>query len=230
VEEVSDLLRDARNAVGYRTELLSRRWISDEAFEIRCRRPPRFQFAPGQRVRFIQKEVERDYSPVSSPEDEEIGFLVKSVKGGLFTSVLASAPEGASFLFTGPHGTFRFYPSERLPVFVATGTGIAPFVSMAKAGVKDFLLLHGVRRFLDLYYEPLLRKTAKLYVPCLSAVKDPREAPGAFAGRVTGYLSSQLGPGAYDFYLCGNADMIRDVILLVDQGFPDSRVYTETFY
>ena len=231
MEEVSDLLRDARNAVGFRTELLSRCWISDEAFEIRCRRPPRFQFAPGQRVRFIQKEVERDYSPVSSPEDEEIGFLVKSVKGGLFTSVLASAPEGASFLFTGPHGYFRFYPSERLPVFVATGTGIAPFVSMAKAGVKDFILLHGVRRFLDLYYEPLLRKTAKLYVPCLSAVKDPREGvPGAFAGRVTGYLSSQLGPGAYDFYLCGNADMIRDVILLVDEGFPDSRVYTETFY
>jgi ferredoxin-NADP reductase len=116
-------------------------------------------------------------------------------------------------------------------VFVATGTGVAPFVSMARAGVKDFILLHGVRRFLDLYYEPLFRKTAELYVPCLSAMKDPREGvPGAFAGRVTAYLSCQLASDAYDFYLCGNADMIRDVILLVDQEFPNSRVYTETFY
>jgi NAD(P)H-flavin reductase len=174
--------------------------------------------------------VERDYSPVSSPADEEIGFLVKSVKGGLFTSVLASAPEGASFLFTGPHGYFRFYPSERLPVFVATGTGVAPFVSMARAGVKDFILLHGVRRFLDLYYEPLFRKTARLYVPCLSTVKDPGEgAAGGFVGRVTGYLEGHLPSGAYDFYLCGRGEMIREVILLADQKFPDSLVYTEPF-
>jgi len=231
VGEMSDLLREAGNALSYRTQLLSRRWISDEAFEIRFGRPPQFQFSPGQRVRFIQNEVEKDYSPVSSPADEEIGFLVKSVKGGVFTSVLASAPEGTFFHFTGPHGYFRFYPSERFPVFVATGTGVAPFVSMAKAGVKDFTLLHGVRRFLHLYYEPLFRKTAKLYAPCLSAIRHPREGvPGAFAGRVTEYLAYHLASGAYDFYLCGNADMIRDVLFLVDRRFTDSRVYTETFY
>jgi NAD(P)H-flavin reductase len=177
----------------------------------------------------MHKEVERDYSPVSFPEDEEVSFLVKSVKGGSFTSILASAREGTTFDFTGPHGYFRFYPSERLPVFVATGTGVAPFVSMARAAVKDFVLLHGVRRFLDLYYEPLLRRAARLYVPCLSAVKDP-EGTGGFCGRVTGYLADHLASGPYDFYLCGNADMIRDVILLVDQRFPDSRVYAETFY
>jgi len=215
----------------HKTQLLSRSWITEDAFEIRFSRPPLFQFAPGQRVRFIRNEVERDYSPVSSPQDEGIDFLVKSVKGGVFSSALASAREGDPFHFTGPHGYFGFYPSERLPVFVATGTGVAPFVAMARAGVKDFILLHGVRRFLDLYYEPLFRKTSKLYVPCLSAVKDPGEGvPGGFPGRVTGYLADHLASGAYDFYLCGNSDMIRDVILLVDQRFTDSRVYAETFY
>jgi NAD(P)H-flavin reductase len=101
---------------------------------------------------------------------------------------------------------------------------------MARAGVKGFILLHGVRRSLDLYYEPLLRKAARLYVPCLSTLRDPKEGvSGGFAGRVTGYLANQLASGAFDFYLCGNADMIRDVILLVDQKFPDSLVYTEPF-
>jgi hypothetical protein len=36
--------------------------------------------------------------------------------------------------------------------------------------------------------------------------------------------------GLYDFSLCGREEMIRDVILLVDQRFPDSLVYTESFY
>ena len=215
----------------HQTQLLSRSRIAEDAFEIRFSRPPLFQFAPGQRVRFVRDEVERDYSPVSSPQHDAIDFLVKSVKGGVFSSALASAREGDPFQFTGPHGYFRFYRSERLPVFVATGTGVAPFVAMARAGVKNFVLLHGVRRFLDLYYEPLFRKTARLYVPCISAVNDPTGGTaGGFGGRVTGYLVDHLAPGAYDFYLCGNVDMIKDVILLVDQRFPDSRVYTETFY
>jgi benzoate/toluate 1,2-dioxygenase reductase subunit len=223
--------QDTRNAGLYRTQLLTRNWISQDTFEIRFSRPAPFQFVPGQRVRFIQGDVERDYTPTSSPEEYGIDFLVRSVKGGAFSSVLASAREGDPFRFSGPHGYFRFYPSEHMPVFIATGTGIAPFVSMAKTGVKDFILLHGVRRSLDLYYEPLFRKTARLYVPCLSALRDPRETvPGAFAGRVTKYLADQMTPGAYDFYLCGRGDMIRDVILLVDQKFPDSLVYTETFY
>lgn len=228
---MSGPFQETGNAGSYKTRLLSRRWITEQAFELSFTRPNLFEFASGQRVRFVQNELERDYSPVSSPKEETIDFLVKSVKGGLFSSVLALAREGDSFRFTGPHGYFRFCPSERLPVFVATGTGIAPFVSMARAGVTDFALLHGVRRSLDLYYESLFRKTAALYVPCLSALKDPREGvPGAFAGRVTGYLEERLTPGAYDFYLCGRGEMIRDVILLVDQKFPDSLVYTETFY
>ena len=228
---MSGLVQEPTKGGLYNSQLLSRSWITEDAFEIRFSRPPLFHFAAGQRVRFIRDKVERDYSPVSSPQDVTIDFLVRSVKRGVFSAALASAREGESFQFTGPHGYFRFYPSERLPVFVATGTGVAPFVSMARAGVKDFVLLHGVRRFLELYYEPLFRKTAKLYVPCLSGTKDPREdAAGAFAGRVTGYLADHLASGAYDFYLCGNADMIGDATLLVDRKFPQSRVYTETFY
>jgi len=229
---MSKLFQGTTDSAGpYETRVLSRSWLTEDAFEIRFSRQPGLQFAPGQRLRFIRNEVERDYTPVSSPQDEGIDFLVRSVKGGLFSSVLASAREGDPFQFTGPHGYFRFYPSERPPVFVATGTGVAPFVSMARAGVQDFILLHGVRRFLDLYYDPLFRKTARLYVPCLSTVKDPGEgAAGGFAGRVTEYLEGHLPSGAYDFYLCGRGEMIRDVMHLVDQKFPDSLVYTEPFF
>jgi len=44
------------------------------------------------------------------------------------------------------------------------------------------------------------------------------------------YIENHLPPLVYDFYLCGRSDMIRDVILIVDEKFPGSYVYTEIYY
>ena len=41
---------------------------------------------------------------------------------------------------------------------------------------------------------------------------------------------AKLARRAYDFYLCGREEMIRDVTLLVDEAFPGSRVYAEIFF
>ncbi len=62
MEEMSGLVHQERSAGLHETQLLSRSWITEDAFEIRFSRPPRFEFAPGQRVRFIRNEVERDYT------------------------------------------------------------------------------------------------------------------------------------------------------------------------
>jgi ferredoxin-NADP reductase len=116
-------------------------------------------------------------------------------------------------------------------VFVATGTGIAPFVSMARSGVGGFVLLHGVRTSADLYYERIFRAAAGSYVPCLSrgsAVSCVRHE--VFFGRVNEYIEGHLPRRGYDFYLSGRGEMIRDVTLLVDDLFPDSRVYSEIFF
>ena len=44
------------------------------------------------------------------------------------------------------------------------------------------------------------------------------------------YIQNHLPRLVYDFYLCGRSDMIRDVILIVDEQFPGSYVYTEIYY
>ena len=113
-------------------------------------------------------------------------------------------------------------------VFVATGTGIAPFRAMTGAGARGFTLLHGVETPADLHYRDFIRPRAGAYVACLSA--SPPAEPDHFSGWVTDYLRRRLPPGVYDFYLCGRRDMIRDATLLVDERFPDSLVYSETFY
>ena len=212
-------------------ELLKRRWLTKNVFEIELTRPPSLEFKAGETVRFIHESMERYYSLLSAPDDPTLVLCVYYVPRGNFSPVLADAQIGTPFSVTGPHGYFTFNRSERSPVFVATGTGIAPFVSMGRSGVADFIMLHEVEFAEDLYYQELFRKIASNYVPCLlkPSAADP-SPPGTFHGNAAGFLRKNLAPASYDFYLCGEREMIRGVTLLVDERFPGSRVYTEVFY
>ena len=219
------------DAKGYSTKLLARRWLTEKVFEIELTRPSSFQFTPGQRIRFYHETRQRDYSLLTDPSDSTLALCLFKVEKGQFSPVFAAAEIGTKFSFTGPYGYFTYRPSERPAVFVATGTGIAPFLSMSRSGVSEFTLLHGVRTVSDLHYQDFFRRTARSYVPCLSASPNEVETvENGFDGRVTRYLKEHLPPSSYDFYLCGRQEMIRDVTLLVDQKFPEALVYTETFF
>ncbi len=222
---------DKNGATSYPTELLDRRWLTDEVFEIELTRPESFTFEPGHRIRLIHQTIERDYSLITTPSDSSLALCLQKVQGGQLSPILASLKLNTRLSFTGPHGYFSHRPSTRPPVFVATGTGIAPLLSMARSGLTGFSLIHGMRTSTDLHYEQFFRATARLYIPCLSGGADQLlSEKDVFQGRVTDYLEKHLPVGSYDFYLCGHQEMIRDVTLLVDERFPGSLVYTEIFY
>ncbi|MGA2639790.1 MAG: FAD-binding oxidoreductase [Spirochaetia bacterium] len=210
----------------YTARLLRRARLSDWAFEVELERPKGFGFSAGQSIRLIAGSQGRDYSLANGPLDGTLSFCVSMVPGGAVSPVLARAPLGTMFLFTGPHGVFVLRDSPRPAVWAASGVGVAPFLSMVRAGATGFILLHGVRRVGDLFHREVLEPEAALYVPCLSQ----EAVAGCYAGRVTGWAGDHLRPGEYDFYLCGNRAMIRDFVLLVDERFPGSRVYTEIFF
>jgi len=214
--------------ITFPTKLIDRRWLSTRTFEIKFRKPASYKINSGQRIQIYYQSMQRDYTPVSAPGDPEITFCIRKVDTGKFTSVLSTAEIGTRFDISAPGGYFTFKPSPRPPVFVATGTGIAPFCSMARSGVTDFTLLHGVDSPQDLYYQAKLESVAVLYMPCIS--RACQSSIKYFHGRVTDYLQKHLPTAVYDFYLCGRREMIRDVTWLVDEKFQDSRIYTETFY
>ena len=215
----------------YRSRLQETYWLSARTFELRLSRPEGFSFRAGQHIRLKCQGLERDYSLVNGPEETPMAICIRHVPEGALSPHLASLEPGTELLFSGPHGHFRFRPSDRPPVFVATGTGIAPFASMARSGVRDFLLIHGVREPEEVYYEALFRGAAAEVVPCLTGCgPEERPRPDSFSGRVTAYLKANLARRDYDFYLCGREEMIRDVTLLVDEAFPGSRVYSEIFF
>ena len=212
----------------YASELIERRWLSNKSFEIILTKPKYFEYIPGQWIRLNHHAVERDYSLVSAPIDPHLALCIRNVAGGRLSPGLGNAPVGSRLNFNGPHGYFTFSPSNRPAVFVATGTGLAPFVSMARSGVTGFLLLHGVNSTEDLYYAAEFKSAAKQYVPCIS--EADRSSGEYFQGRVSDYLRKILAPGLYDFYLCGRGEMIRDVTFLVDEKFSGSLIFKETFY
>jgi len=216
----------------YSIRLLARRRLAGTVFELRLSRPEGFAFRPGQCIRVHAGGRQRDYSLVSAPADPELVLCVAQVPGGPVSTALAGADTGSTVAVEGPFGHFVFRPSPRVPVFVATGTGVAPFVSMARAGIRSFVLLHGVRHPDHLYYRRELAAAACRYVGCLSADGLPPLGGGqeCFSGRVTLFAATQLDAADYDFYVCGRAGMIRDILALIDTRFAGSLVFTETFY
>jgi ferredoxin-NADP reductase len=212
----------------YTTALVRRRWLSKKTFEITLSRPPGFEFKPGQRISVGIDQHERDYSIVSAPGESELTLCIRNVSGGKLSNFLSTADIGASLSISGPFGYFTYKSSTCPAVFVATGTGIAPFSSMTRSGISGYILLHGVSSTADLYYASLFRQSADNYIPCLTG--DKKLPAGSFQGTVTQYIAQQLETKTYDFYLCGRREMIRDVTLLIDERFPDSLVYTELFF
>jgi len=211
--------------------LLERNWLSKTTFELTFSRPLNFEYVPGQRIRILHQNVARDYSLISSHHDPELVVYLRLIEKGLLTPVLADLAYGSSVTASGPFGYFNYHSSGRPAVFVATGTGIAPFVAFVRSGARPMILLHGVRSLEALHYQDELFAAAETYVPCLSSPVPPAGSDlDVYEGRVATYLTEHLPQAVYDFYLCGRRDMIREVTHLVDRHFPGSNVFSEMFY
>ena len=212
-------------------ELLKRRWLSKKAFEIELSRPSSFEFKAGQTILLIHESIKKYYSLISTQNDPNLTLCLRHLPEGRLSSVLASAETGFQFKLTGPHGYFTFKPSSRKPVFMATDTGIAPFVCFARSGLTDFTLFHQAISADEFYYQSLFQEITPKYFSCLSQAPIAESSlTNLFCGKISECIRKNLRPGSYDFYLCGEREMIRDVTLLVDEIYPESRVYTEVFF
>ena len=229
----------------YDTEIIARRPIAGSVFELSLARPSGFRFIAGQSVRLSLAGVTRSYTLVGGESDPVLAVCIRAIEGGTLSVRLAEARAGTQLTLGGPNGYFTFRPLPRPAILVATGTGIAPFVAMTRAGVSGFTLLHGVRTSDELYYEEIVRPAAARYIACVSG-EAPHEGASAhrpvhsttaspaiadrFPGRVTKCAAQWPAGLEADFYLCGRSEMIHDMIELIDRRFPRSLVFTEAFF
>jgi benzoate/toluate 1,2-dioxygenase reductase component len=211
------------------SRILHRQWLTRDTFSLTLERPPGFHFQAGQRIRLLTGGKTRDYSLIPGDAHHHLTLLIRSVENGVVSTRLSRDPLGAPLDFTGPGGHFTYRPSSRPAIWIATGTGIAPFAAMCRTGITGFVLLHGVRHGDDLYFQDLMEPAALSYVPCLTGTPSSRPSH-AFPGRVSDYLRHHFPEGEYDFYLAGQREMIAEVMDIVDHRFPSSRVYSEIFF
>lgn len=192
--------------------------------------PRTFDFTPGQVLGISLKNSDepRLYSIASGNQQNEVWILYTIKADGYLTPALSALKAGDTILITQPFG--NFICKEEKAVWVATGTGVAPFASMLFSGqYQNKTLIHGSRDNEGLYFsESFIKAMGADYHPCCSRVPHP----GCFNGRVISFLESrETIQTDIPYYLCGIAEMVVDVRdHLISRGVPYHQIMAEIFF
>ena len=205
------------------------RW-SDRTFSFVTTRPDGFDFKNGEFVmlglRPEGKLIPRAYSIVSTNRDDHLEFLSIQVPDGPLTSRLAKVDKGNPIWIntktTGSLTLDHIQPGRNL-YMLATGTGLAPFMSLIRGGevFQEFervILVHTVRKEQGLAYrDELVSRSGDqfLYVPTVTREPFETNARGADLFR-SGELAEKLNiplpePEQDRVMLCGNPNMNKEM-------------------
>ncbi len=218
--------------------------LTPSLFTLRTTRDPGFRFTAGQFARLGVTKADgstvwRAYSVVSSPFDEFLEFFSIVVPGGEFTSELSRMHKGDTLMVEKQavgYLTLDRFTDGRDLWMLATGTGVAPFLSI----LQDFevwekferiILVYSVREAKELAYQTLIEElTQRDYLAEYAhkfqfiATITRERYPGALYGRITTLIESgelervagvALTAEHSRVMLCGNPQMIDDTRALL---------------
>jgi NAD(P)H-flavin reductase len=185
------------------------------------------------------RDLRRAYSIASAPEKRPIELCVKLVEDGPGTNYLNKLRPGDKFRGFAPYGDFVYEPKEnRHVIFIATGTGIAPFRAMLQSAKykahppTSLICLLGVRSEEELLYTHDFSSEELKWVPTVSQPKTSEYS--GFKGRVTDYMRSLHEAHPWqdtEYYMCGNGDMIKEMkAFLAEKGVLPDSIHQEKYY
>ena len=242
----------------YHPRITKRIDFAPDLWMIRINPGGEFRFAPGQYATLgvdgSQKRVERPYSIVSSPYENEIEFFFELVPQGDLTPLLYKLQLGDEMLMRKvPKGRFTLDTKSGRTnhLLVCTVTGIAPFVSYVRTLYKDWkegkfagehklFLLNGASRSWEFGYHDELQEFAGQvpwlkYVPTVSRPWDDQDWKGE-TGRADDVLRKyadmwELTGENCVGYLCGHPEMIEHGKgILKRHGFPKEALKEEVYW
>ena len=216
--------------------------------EFRVAGADEFRFTPGQFVSIRQPRPDgkvhtRAYSIASPPRsDPTFDLCLNRVEDGFLSNWLCDLEVGATVQFHGPHGLFVLRQPRQDAIFIATGTGIAPFRSMLqwlfaapeRNRGHEYWLVFGTRYEHSIYYreefEQLAREHPNFhYVPTLSRCGSDWQG-------CRGYVQDHVreiaaGRRQIEAYICGLNEMVAaNRKLLIDElGWDRKQVVFERY-
>lgn len=180
------------------------------------------QFDPGQFLSltksFGSDEFTRAYSIASPPDGPRFALCANFVPDGHFSPFLFDMAPGDEVDFAGPYGAFLLRRPPSDSIFVATGTGIAPFRSILLARLAEhpetrFTLVFGVRHEEGLLYHGELQDLERTHANFVYRPTLTRPGPSwtGRVGRVQPHVLEALGARRdVDIYICGLREMVDE--------------------
>jgi len=219
--------------------------LSETSIAFSLEAPAGLAFLPGQyaNIRVPGTDQQRSYSFSSAPGAEALSFLVRDIPRGMMSTWLrevglreVAAPRTPLEL-AGPAGSFYLREVRRPLLFLAGGTGLAPFLSMlgklaATGSAQAIHLVNGMTNDADLVEVARLEEFAAripgfTFATCVAAERSshPRK------GYVTKYIEpGHLNDGEVDVYLCGPPPMVDAIrAWLGERGMTPANFYYEKF-
>ena len=212
--------------------------IASETMRLEISIPESIQFEPGQYVRIhpAGTDFHRSYSMANLPGSNHLEFFVRLVPDGSFSNWLNGAKAGDKVELSVPHGTFFLRDEERPRLFVAGGTGVAPFLSMlrsmnGKSQSQPTTVLIGARTPGHLFALDELKalREAVPHVQVRLAVEQDANAE-CHEGYATDLISGLGLDPATRVYLCGPPPMVEAGRKAAEAaGLPKQDVLCERF-
>lgn len=186
--------------------------------------------------------VYRAYSIASDPLDRRhIDLVIRLVPGGICTTyVFNHLRAGQPVEFNGPYGDFRLTDTDKEMIFIAGGSGMAPFLSMLahlrnQKSQRRVTYFFGARARRDLICLDRMKEFEQAlpgftFVPCLSQPLPDDRWEGE-TGLVTNVMRRHCPDlSNMEAYLCGSPGMCESsVAALTAGGMPIENIFFDKF-
>jgi Na+-transporting NADH:ubiquinone oxidoreductase subunit F len=211
--------------------------------------PDTMDYVPGQYVQMLcprykgnSEEVYRAYSIASDPNEKRVlELIIRRVPNGICTTwCFEYLKEGQTVKLNGPYGEFRLSDSDAPMVFVAGGSGIAPFVSILHQmkhnhSQREAVFFFGGNTVRDLCLLEEMKQFEKAlphftFVPVV-ARPEPDSGWNGQTGLVTEAVRRRYTDlSGHEGYLCGSPGMIEASIkVFTSLGMPEDKIYYDKF-
>jgi len=208
--------------------------------------PKEITFFAGQTIMlFVAPGINRSMSIASVPDEKNSLTLIHDISpNGPYSKWALAARVGDAMQFMGPLGIFVLdKESPRNKVFVATGSGIAPFYSMISDALSHctlrpepctLSLYWGLRREEDMFWRVEFEDLEKQFsnFKFTLTLSQPTESWQGKKGHVEDHVFADIqNLSGSDFYLCGSKMMTDEMrSKLKVANVPAAQVKFEMFY
>jgi ferredoxin-NADP reductase len=242
----------------YDAHFVSKTELAPNIYKLTFKLSEELIFKAGQYLIFMipheDKLIRRLYS-IASPHfhTQGVDIIAHIIEGGIASTRFATLSEGDVLQVQGPAGVFTLRENARPKMFLATGTGIAPILSILQSTLTEsgeaaprMMLFWGLRTKSDAYYVDELNGLVARYPSLDVRICLSRESADTLEGisdiympgRIDSVLSNHIlvhpsvlnNINNLDYYLCGSVAAVDTFnTILANVSVDKSHIYFEKF-